>query len=248
MIARDTLVGYCNQYLTIDAFHDYAPNGLQVSGKPKIERIVTGVTASRALIEAAIEMQADALLVHHGYFWKGEPAPLTGMKGERIRLLMQHEMNLLAYHLPLDAHPEVGNNAQLGRLWGLKDITPDAQSLLRLGQLSSPLPIQAWLHQVEQTLNRAPLHLPGGPQVIEKVAWCSGAAQKMLPQAAAWGADVFISGEVSEQTMHEAQELGIHYLAAGHHATERLGVMALGEHLAEHFGVSVSFIDIPNPV
>lgn len=248
MIKRDELVAYCDTYLNVASFKDYAPNGLQVEGKEHIERVVTGVTASRALIKAAIEAEADALIVHHGYFWKGEPTPLVGMKGARIRLLMEHGINLLAYHLPLDAHPEVGNNAQLGKLWQLQDITPVPDALMRLGELVAPMLIEALIERVATTLNRAPLHLPGGPAQVRKVALCSGAAQKMLPQAAEWGAEVFISGEVSEQTTHEARELGIHYLAAGHHATERWGVKALGEHLAAQFGLAVQFVDIDNPV
>ncbi|WP_294945483.1 Nif3-like dinuclear metal center hexameric protein [Sulfurivirga sp.] len=248
MIDRDELVRYCDQLLNAPAFKDYAPNGLQVEGRREIRRIVTGVTACQALLEEAVRREADAVLVHHGYFWKGEPAPLTGMKGRRVRTLMAHDLNLIAYHLPLDAHPELGNNAQLGKLWGLEDITPEADSLLRLGRLSEPRPVEDFIRRVAETLGRAPLHLPGGPEQVQTVAWCSGAAQKMLPQAAAWGADLYVSGEVSEQTAHEARELDVHYLAAGHHATERVGVRALGEHLAERFDLEVSFVDIDNPV
>lgn len=248
MVKRDDLAAYCHQLLNVDDFHDYAPNGLQVEGREAIHTLVTGVTASRALIERAIALKADAIMVHHGWFWKGEPAPLTGMKGARVRLLMQHNISLFAYHLPLDAHPELGNNARLAKLWALTDETADATSLLRIGRLREAQAIEDFLLRIERTLGRPPLHLPGGPEQVQRIAWCSGAAQKMLPQAAAWGADVFVSGEVSEQTFHEAAELGVHYVAAGHHATERVGIQALGNHLQEHFDLTVQFVDIVNPV
>ena len=248
MVKRDELAAYCHTLLKVDDFKDYAPNGLQVEGRETIQTLVTGVTASRALIEQAIALEADAIMVHHGWFWKGEPAPLTGMKGARARLLMQHDISLFAYHLPLDAHSELGNNAQLARLWEIEDETADEASLLRIGRLRQPESIEDFLLRVERTLGRAPLHLPGGPDRIERIAWCSGAAQKMLPQAAEWGAEVFVSGEVSEQTFHEAAELGVHYVAAGHHATERVGIRALGEHLRQVFDLNVHFVDIVNPV
>jgi dinuclear metal center YbgI/SA1388 family protein len=242
------LTEYLDTYLQVADFKDYAPNGLQVSGKTDIAKIVTGVTACQALIDAAIEQKADAILVHHGYFWKNEPVTLTGMKQKRIRSLLMNDINLLGYHLPLDAHPVVGNNAMLGQLWELEDITPDAKSLVRLGRLTSPKPISEFIQTVEITLDRTPLHLPGGPETVETVAWCSGGAQGYIQQAIDWHADVFISGEVSEQTTHQALESGVHYLAAGHHATERVGVKALGEKLAQEFDLEVNFVDIPNPV
>ena len=248
MVRRDELAAYCDALLDVARFSDYAPNGLQVEGRAEIHTVVTGVTASRALIERAIELKADAIMVHHGWFWKDEPVPLTGMKGARVRLLMQHDINLYAYHLPLDAHPELGNNALLGRLWEIEDETEDASSFVRVGRLRQPESVEDFLLRIERTLGRAPLHLPGGPEQVQRVAWCSGGAQKMLPEAAALGAEVFVSGEVSEQTFHEAAELGVHYVAAGHHATERVGIQALGEHLAQHFDVAVHFVDIPNPV
>ena len=238
---------YLNNYLQSDTFKDYAPNGLQVAGRQTVQKIVTGVTACQALIDEAIAQQADAILVHHGYFWKNEPQVITGMKRQRIASLLNHDINVFAYHLPLDAHPEVGNNACLGRLWSLEDITPQP-GLVRLGRLASPMSIQAWIDRVEHSLNRPLLHLPGGPEQVETIAWCSGGAQGMIETALDWAADVYISGEVSEQTTHIARESGIHYLAAGHHATERVGVQALGQHLAEKFGLSVSFVDIDNPV
>lgn len=242
------LVQYLDHLLGVSQYKDYAPNGLQVEGKPNIQKIVTGVTASQSLIDQAIEHQADAILVHHGYFWKNEPPTLTGMKYQRIKKLIMNDINLMGYHLPLDGHPEFGNNAQLAKLWGLHDITPDEKSLVRLGQLAQPLAIEAFVEQVSQSLGRIPLHLPGGPKKVKTVAWCSGGAQGYIQQAIDWQADVYISGEVSEQTTHQAAESGIHYLAAGHHATERLGVFSLGEHLAETFDLEVVFMDVPNPV
>ncbi len=202
------LTEYLDTYLQVADFKDYAPNGLQVSGKTDIAKIVTGVTACQALIDAAVEQKADAILVHHGYFWKNEPVTLTGMKQKRIRSLLMNDINLLGYHLPLDAHPVVGNNAMLGQLWELEDITPDAKSLVRLGRLTSPKPISEFIQTVEATLDRTPLHLPGGPEAVETVAWCSGGAQGYIQQAIDWQADVFISGEVSEQTTHQALEVG----------------------------------------
>ncbi len=246
---RDELLAYCDGLLKPETFKDYAPNGLQVEGRAEVQRIITGVTACQALLDEAVRWQADMVLVHHGYFWKSEAVTLTGMKGQRIRTLMQHDINLVAYHLPLDAHPELGNNAQLGKLWGLNDITPEDDSLVRLGRPAAPLSIEDFKLTVERTLGQAPLHLPGGPAQVQTVAWCSGAAQGYIEQAAAWGADAYVSGEVSEQTTHQARELGIHYLGAGHHATERVGIQALGDHLQQTFpDLTVRFVDVPNPV
>lgn len=241
------LVQYLDDFLEATTFKDYAPNGLQVEGKSEITKIVTGVTACQALIDAAIAEKADAIIVHHGYFWKNEPITITGMKQRRIRSLLENEINLLGYHLPLDAHPTLGNNAMLGELWSLEDMTPEP-GLVRLGRLSSPMGIDALIESIENSLHRTPLHLPGGPSEVETVAWCSGGAQGYIEKAIEWGADVYISGEVSEQTTHQSLENKIHYLAAGHHATERLGVKALGEHLSQEFDLEVVFIDIDNPV
>lgn len=253
MIHRDQLNQHLAELLSIDQFRDYAPNGLQVQGVEQIKRIVTGVTASQALIDAAIAREADAIIVHHGYFWKNELSTITGMKYERIRKLITQGVNLFAYHLPLDCHQELGNNAQLGRLWQLQDITPEypkqsVPGLVRLGQLNVPIKVEAFVERVNQTLNRQALHLPGGPNMIQRVAWCSGGAQGAIQQALDWKADVYISGEVSEQTTHIAQESGIHYLAAGHHATEIWGVKALAQHLEETMAIPCDFIDCVNPV
>lgn len=243
----DHLVRYLDEFLQVSQFQDYTPNGLQVSGTETIQKIVTGITACQSLIDAAIEQNADAILVHHGYFWKNEPMPIVGMKQKRIKSLLTHDINLLGYHLPLDAHPELGNNAMLAKLWGLEDMTPEP-GLVRLGRLQTPMTIDQFVDQVSISLDRAPLHLPGGPETIETIAWCSGGAQNSIQTAIDWQADVYISGEVSEQTTHQAKECGIHYLAAGHHATETLGVKALGEHLAQQFSLDVQFVDIFNPV
>jgi dinuclear metal center YbgI/SA1388 family protein len=250
MIGLRELVDYCDRRLEAAGFEDYCPNGLQVEAGGPVRRLVSGVTASLALIEAAAAAGAEALLVHHGYFWRGEPAPLTGMKGRRIRALYAHRLSLLAYHLPLDAHPELGNNRRLADCLGIADAAPVAGSggLLWRGRLVTPVAPEVWGRQVAAALGRAPLHLPGGPPAIADLAWCTGAAQGQIERAADLGCDAFLSGEVSEQTTHVARERGIHFYAAGHHATERLGVQALGEELARVFGIEHRFIDLANPV
>lgn len=244
---RNELVAHLHQLLEVDQYQDYAPNGLQVEGSDRIRKIVMGVTASQSLIDAAVDCQADAIIVHHGYFWKNEPHVITGMKYQRIKKLIQNNINLLAYHLPLDGHAEYGNNAQLGKLWQLEDVTPEP-GLVRLGRLAKPISIEGFKRRVAETLVREPLHLPGGPEQIQTVAWCSGGAQGYIQQAVDWQADVYVSGEVSEQTTHIACESGIHYLAAGHHATETWGVKALGEYLQNQFSIECQFVDCVNPV
>jgi dinuclear metal center YbgI/SA1388 family protein len=237
-ILLQDLVRWCDQTLAAASFKDYCPNGLQVEGKPVIERLVTGVTASQALIEAAIECQADAILVHHGYFWKGEAQPLTGIKGKRIKRLMQHDISLIAYHLPLDAHPLFGNNRMLADLLGFEikgGLDPsETRPIGNVGHCA-PLTVPEMLALMEDKLGRPAQHFTGG-------------APDFIHQAAAQGCDAYISGEVSERTFHDAAELGIHYFACGHHATERGGVKRLGEEIASQFGVSVEFIDLFNPV
>jgi len=244
---RTELQNYLQDYLKVADFKDYAPNGLQVEGSEDIKVIVTGVTACQALIEKAIKLKADAILVHHGYFWKSEPEVITGFKQKRIKSLLLNDINLFGYHLPLDAHEELGNNALLGKLWNLQDITP-LPGLVKLGKLTQPMPIEEFSTMVSNSLDREVLHLPGGPQQVQTIAWCSGGAQGYIDQAIKWQADVYISGEVSEQTTHLAKECGIHYLAAGHHATERLGIKILGDHLAQKFDLTCHFVDITNPV
>ena len=253
MVRLDQLVSYCDNYLDAANFNDYCPNGLQVEGKAEINTIVTGVTASEALIREALQQNADLVLVHHGYFWKGEVSPITGMKKNRIKLLLDHDVSLLAYHLPLDAHDVCGNNRQLGERLGIniKGCVADGRlrGLLWYGALPEPMTPVALSRHIESCLGRAPLHLQGGEgSNIRRVAWCTGAAQNFLADAAALGVDAYISGEVSEQTFHVAEELGVHYFGAGHHATETLGVQALGEQLATQFQISHKFINIHNPV
>lgn len=251
MIELAPLETYCNTLLNIQAFQDYCPNGLQIdAGNNRVETIVSGVTASQSLIEAASHAGADLLLVHHGYFWKSEAGPLTGVKGRRIRSLIANRINLLAYHLPLDAHPEFGNNRQLAIRLGLQGGKPlsEDDGLLWFAELDAGENRQQLSERISRALDREPLHLAGGPARIRRIGWCTGAAQGYIEKAAAAGLDAFISGEVSEATVHLADELGIHYFSAGHHATERYGVQALGEHLSERFDLDHRFIEIPNPV
>lgn len=242
----DELCHFCDDYLSIDEFTDYCPNGLQVEGRSKVERLVTGVTASLDLINAAIELEADAILVHHGYFWKGEAQPLVGFKARRIRQLIKHDISLLAYHLPLDAHPVVGNNAQLARRMGWLTIEQDG--LLWLGEAAEISEVEAVMGQIGDNLDTNPLLISGGDRAVKRIGWCTGAAQTYIEQADAHGVDLFVSGEISENTVHFAREQGIHYIAAGHHATERYGVQALGQLVAERFDIEHHFIDIDNPV
>ena len=242
----DELSHFCDDFLDIGAFDDYCPNGLQVEGRGELRKLVTGVTACQALIESALEEGADAILVHHGFFWKGEPQVLTGVKGRRIKALMRADVSLLAYHLPLDAHPGVGNNAEIGRRMGW--LTTGQQGLLWLGETEAPQQAEVFMEAIGERLDASPMLIPGGDHPVRRVAWCSGAAQSMIGQAAAAGADAFVSGEISEQTVHLARELGVHYIAAGHHATERFGVQALGRLLADRFGIEHEYIEIENPV
>ncbi len=243
------IVSYTDCLLNTKSFKDYAPNGLQVEGRAQVHTLISGVSASRALIEAAVEARADALLVHHGYFWRGEDPCITGMKRERLALLLEHGISLLAYHLPLDAHPELGNNAVMGRTLGF-EIKGDlnAEGIGLHGALPEPMSPAALAGRLEEVLGRVPLHIKGGPDLIYSIGWCTGAAQDYISQAAAMGLDAFVSGEVSERITHIAREAGIHYFSAGHHATERFGVRALGEHLANEFAIEHRFVDIDNPV
>jgi dinuclear metal center YbgI/SA1388 family protein len=251
MVELKQLVQHCNEYLQVADIDDYCPNGLQVdAGTHRINSVVTGVTASQALIDAAAEQGADLLLVHHGYFWKDEAPTLTGIKGRRIRSLIQNSISLMAYHLPLDLHPELGNNRQLGDILGFDNAAPTEQGdgLVWVSELPVPESVGQIGARIREGLGREPLYLPGGAAQIQRVGWCTGAAEGHIVRAAELGVDAFISGEVSEQTTHLAEELGVHYFSAGHHATERYGVKALGEYLAGRFGLEHSFIDLPNPV
>lgn len=252
MVALSELIRYCDALLGASGFHDYAPNGLQVEGRAEVVRLVTGVTASAALLERAIDAGADAVLVHHGYFWKGEPSPVTGMKARRLAMLLRHDVSLIAYHLPLDVHRVYGNNAQLGKRLAF-EIDGYAEAggvpgLLAYGRLRVACSPDEFADRLACLLGRTPLHVGTGPRIIRQVAWCSGAAQRFVAAAVNLGVDAYISGEISEPTTHEAREYGIHYFAAGHHATERYGVQALGEHLATRLQLDHCFIDDPNPV
>lgn len=249
---REELFIYLQQFLQPDQFKDYCPNGLQVSGKQQIKKIVTGVSACQALIDAAIAAKADTLLVHHGFFWKGEEPALTGIKRQRIASLLQHDINLFAYHLPLDAHPEVGNNVQLAKLFNFQEVLfldgPYGHNIGCQGLLLEAQTPQQFAKTIATVLKREPQVVVAGNKPIKTIAWCTGAAQDYLEYVADLGVDAYLSGEISERTYHQAQELGVHYFAAGHHATERYGIKALGEHLAHRFHIDVEFIDIDNPV
>lgn len=249
MIDRDELVRYLDDFLMAAKFRDYCPNGLQVEGRREIRRLVAGVTASQALLDAAVARGADAVLVHHGYFWKGEDGRITGIRRRRLATLLANDLNLLAYHLPLDAHPEQGNNAQLAaRLGWVADGRFGDQDIAWLGTASQVETAGQLAERLTTVLGREPLLVGPVERPVRRVAWCSGGAQGYFEQAIALGVDLYVSGEISEQTVHLARENGIPYLACGHHATERYGVEALAGHLAERFGLECTFVDIPNPV
>ncbi len=249
MIEPRVLVAYCDRLLDAERFSDYAPNGLQVEGERPISRLICGVTASAALIEAAVSQDADAILVHHGWFWKNENPCLVGIKGRRARILLRAGISLIAYHLPLDAHPEMGNNATLASHLGFVDAEPTAvaNGLIWLGCLPKPLDADEFADHLCNRLGRPAIMVGRPPERIKRVAWCTGGGQGYIEDAAALGIDAFVSGELSEQTTHQARELGIGYFAAGHHATERYGVQALGAHLAAHFRLWQRFVEIDNP-
>lgn len=245
------LAAWLDEYLDAGRFQDYAPNGLQVEGDRPLHRVVLGVTASLGLIEAAKARDADALLVHHGWFWRGEDARLTGIKGRRVRTLLQSGMSLISYHLPLDAHPEVGNNAGIALALGLEEEgRAGSLGLLCYGRMREPATVEAFARRCETVFGRAPLVLGVVPEdPVERIAWCSGAAQGEIAEAAALSCGIYLSGESSERTTHEARELGIAYFGCGHHATERFGVQALACVLAERFPeIEFVFVDEENPV
>lgn len=247
-----TLVRFCDELLHSDEFGDYCPNGLQIDAATPVSKLITGVTACQALIDEAIRQNAQAILVHHGYFWKGESPTLTGFKGKRIRTLLQNNISLIAYHLPLDAHPTLGNNALLADALDLsitKALHPQEKHPIGNIATCQPISAQAFANKIHAVLQRAPVHIGNNSdKLLSCVALCTGAAQDMLEQAHLMGCDAFISGEISERTTHIARELGIDYFGAGHHATEKAGIRALGNVLADTFGIQVSFVDIDNPV
>lgn len=252
MVARTDLTHYLQTLLTPECYNDYCPNGLQVAGRDEIKRIISGVSANQALIEEAIRCKADLILVHHGYFWKGEDPCVVGLKHNRLKLLLAHELNMIAYHLPLDGHMELGNNVQLARVLGF---IPEGQlssgespALTWHGKLEHAQTGFALAQHINKQLSRDPLYIEGKSEYIETVAWCTGAAQDFIQTAVDHGCDAFITGEVSERTVDIARETGIHFYAAGHYATERYGIQALGEHVAEQFSVHHQFLEIENPV
>ena len=250
-VKRDALAQYLATELQIARYRDYCPNGVQVEGRDEIKLVVSGVTASLALLEQAVQLKADAVLVHHGYFWRGEDMRVIGQKQKRLKLLLKNDISLFAYHLPLDMHSQLGNNAQLAKLL---EICPTSRfgddELGWMGQMlnSSVRTVGDLASQVENKLGRKPLLIGNPDQLLGQIAWCTGAAQTMFDQAISTGASAYLSGEISEPTVHLARESGVAYLACGHHATERYGVQALGRHIAQQFGIAHQFVDIDNPV
>lgn len=265
-IATHELCTWIDTTLNAASFSDYCPNGLQVEGKPTVSHIIAGVTASQALIDVAISRGADTLLVHHGWFWKGEDPRVRGTRKTRLASVLAHDINLIAYHLPLDAHPQLGNNAQLARLLGLSpslnswqasptEATTSQQiqtagpgGLIWLGHMAGASTLGEVAAKVEMALGRSPLIIGDGSMPAHRIAWCTGAAQSMLGDAIDAGAQIFITGEISEPTVHLAREAQVGFLSAGHHATERYGVQALGKAIHAQFGIRVDFVDIDNPV
>jgi dinuclear metal center YbgI/SA1388 family protein len=240
---------YLTQYLQPQKYSDYCPNGLQVEGKREVKKIITGVTASLALLQLAQAAHADAVLVHHGFFWRGESQPVVGIKMRRLKFLLANDINLFAYHLPLDAHQEVGNNVMLGHVLGLEIAGwLDGENMLAWAKLTQAMPLKMLADSIGKRLNRQVQLIGDATKLVETVAWCTGAAQHYIDQAINAQIDVFISGEISEQTVHMARESGTAYIAAGHHATERYGIEALGVHLAQVFDLQHEFIDVDNPV
>ncbi len=246
MADRVEVESFLQALLQPETFKDYGPNGLQVEGRRSVGRIASGVTASLAFIDAAIAAGADTLLVHHGLFWRGQDGRLTGWLGARVKRLMAADVNLFAYHLPLDAHAELGNNAQLGRLLGL--VAGGRFGEQSLGFMApAALPLDALVQMLHQQLGREPLLVRGDGRPLRRVAWCTGGAQGWFEAAIAAGADAYITGEISEPQAHLARETGVAFLACGHHATERYGAPAVAAHVAAHFGIEHGFIEIPNP-
>ncbi|MEB2399851.1 MAG: Nif3-like dinuclear metal center hexameric protein [Alcaligenaceae bacterium] len=255
-VSTQQLADWLDTTLQAARFKDYCPNGLQVEGKASIGHIITGVTASQALLEAAIDRKADAVLVHHGWFWQNESPRVRGPKRKRLALALAHDLNLFGYHLPLDAHPTLGNNAQLARVLGLEpELGADGQpvlcgrdGLVWMGRSRSARNLDELGNIICNALQRRPLVVGNPQQKIERIAWCTGGAQGMMEAAIEAGADAYITGEASEPVYHLSRETGTAFIAAGHHATERYGVQALGEAIAQQFGIRVDFLDIDNPI
>lgn len=249
MVSTTDLVRYLDELLNASSIKDYCPNGLQVEGAPFVTRAVFAVTASLAVVEQAAAAGAQALLVHHGYFWRGEDPRVVGPRRRRLAGLLAADINLIGYHLPLDLHPALGNNAQFGgRMGWTMDETGGDRDLIALARLPAPIGAAQLGEQLQAQLDRTPLLVGDLTREVRRIAWCTGAAQDMLEAAIVLGADAFVSGEISERTTHLAREAGVIYAAAGHHATERYGIQALGEHVAERFGIETIYLDDPNPV
>jgi dinuclear metal center YbgI/SA1388 family protein len=251
-VKRHEFLTLIDDLLQPNLINDYCPNGLQIEGAEKITKILTGVTASQALIDEAIKREANCILVHHGYFWKGEAQEITGIKMRRIKSLLSHDINLIAYHLPIDIHPKYGNNAQLGKLLNISNIQSHPilkpKGIVMHGDISEPQSASEFKAHIANKLSRDVLHVSGNSnKPIHRVAWCTGGGQSYIDACVDLGVDAFISGEISEQTTHSARELDIHYFAAGHHATERYGVKAIGEYLQSKSALEVEFVDIHNP-
>lgn len=247
---RNALLAYLDATLTPASFKDYCPNGLQVEGRAQIERILCGVTASQALLDQAVAEGVDAVLVHHGYFWRNENAAITGLRKKRLQTLLSNDINLIAYHLPLDAHPQLGNNAQLALRMGWEVSGYFGEQ--NLGCIGKPIQrienVGSLTQQLMQLLAHKPMVIGDLNGPVERIAWCSGGAQSYFEDAIDAGAQVFVSGEISESTVHLARESGTAYIAAGHHATERYGICALAEQLQAACGVQAWFVDLYNPV
>jgi len=241
---------YLTQLLQPERFSDYCPNGLQVEGRHEVKKIVTGVTASLALLQRAQAANADVILVHHGYFWRGESQSVTGIKMRRLKFLLENDLNLFAYHLPLDAHPEIGNNVMLGKVLDLEVAgwLDSEKNMIAWAELKQAKSLQAIADELSVKLNREVQLIGDENKPVRTIAWCTGAAQGYIDQAIAANIDVFVSGEISEQTVHQVRESNTAYISAGHHATERYGIKALGEHLAGKFDLQQEFVDINNPV
>ena len=246
------IIQWCDQTLNTHEFKDYAPNGLQIEGKSEVQKILCAVTASQEAIDAAIAQNADLLLVHHGYFWKGEPYPITGMRGNRIKKLIQHNISLIAYHLPLDAHPTLGNNAAIAELIGLKNLVAldaaEKYPIGNIGYLDHAMTPEQFKSQLQALFHFDVIHLPCDKSTIQKVGFCTGGAQDFIDKAAFEQCDAYISGEVSERTFYEAKELGVHYFACGHHATERYGVQRLAQAIATQFAIQTEYFELHNPI
>ena len=252
MAQLNDIIQWCNQTLKSHEFKDYAPNGLQIEGKSEVNKIVCAVTASQEAIEAAIAQGADLLLVHHGYFWKGEPYPITGMRGKRIKALIQHDISLVGYHLPLDSHPVLGNNATIADILELDNIEAldpaERNPIGNIGYLKQPMSATEFKAFVSERLEFNAIHLPADKTSIQKVGFCTGGAQDYISKAAEQNCDAYISGEVSERTFYEAKELNVHYYACGHHATEKYGVQRLAKAISEQFNIEYSYFELNNPI